>query len=635
VSTARHRVALIGDALFFAFLAIAFLISVTGGVRVGRSWYRFSATDPTNTVLLAFGIAAVRHLVVRQPSLRARLTARRLARQPHAPATLHRGPTPREWLVAAVLMAGATALLLQDQVAMITGVRDRGDPMFSMWRVAWVAHQLVTDPLHLFDANLFHPATNTFAYSDAMVLPGLLSAPVLWAGAPVAIVHGVLYLASFFVAGLSMFWLAKRVTGLAGPALVAGVLFAFYPYRFATYSHLEMQGIFLMPAALLFLLRLLETGSLRDGVLLGLSVTAQTLWSLYLGAYLAIGLIVVLFGRWLGGHFALRDRLRPLVAAAVVAAAALVPYSLPYWSARQTLGDRPRGETYGFSARPLDFVTSNEASRLYGEVLHRPIVSERQLFPGMTMPVLAAVAIIPPVAPLASVACAGMLVAADAALGLNGATFTWLYERFPPFRAFRVPARFAMVLGLFMSLVAGIGAARLIRRWPRTPAPHIITAGLLGLSLFELRPTLALTPTLTSPPPVYAALPAGRVVLVDVPLPAEDGEYWIDPTYLYYSTFHWKPLINGYSGFTPVWYARLMVASREFPSDESLAVFRERGAQYLVLHEEFYPTEKYREIAQALDRRADLRLIDAQRSAAGECRLYQVLRDGVARGTSR
>ena len=71
---------------------------------------------------------------------------------------------------------------------------------------------------------------------------------------------------------------------------MAGILFGFYPYRISTYSHLEMQGVFLMPLALLWLLRTMETGRVRHGVALGLAVALEGLWSLYLGAYLAVGL---------------------------------------------------------------------------------------------------------------------------------------------------------------------------------------------------------------------------------------------------------------------------------------------------------------------------------------------------------
>ena len=40
---------------------------------------------------------------------------------------------------------------------------DTGDGMQSIWVVAWVAHQITHDPRHLFDANIFYPATHALA----------------------------------------------------------------------------------------------------------------------------------------------------------------------------------------------------------------------------------------------------------------------------------------------------------------------------------------------------------------------------------------------------------------------------------------------------------------------------------------
>ena len=38
-----------------------------------------------------------------------------------------------------------------------------------------------------------------------------------------------------------------------------------------------------------------------------------------------------------------------------------------------------------------------------------------------------------------------------------------------------------------------------------------------------------------------------------------------DPEYLYYSTFHWQYLVNGYSGFFPPSYRKIVNAVRDFP----------------------------------------------------------------------
>jgi hypothetical protein len=621
----RARLASLADGLFFFFVGLAFVVDLTGGLRFGRSWYRLTATDPARLLGAALAIVVVRHLIVRHPSLRDRLTARRAARQ--SPTTADQpltSPTRREWLIAIGVMAIATVWLLQDQVFTITGVPDRGDPFFSMWRLAWVAHQLVANPIRLFDANIFFPEANTLAYSDATLLPGLLVAPFLWMGVPVAVMHGLLYVASFFLAALSMFLLVRSVTGRLEAGLLAGILFGFYPYRLSTYSHLEMQGVFLMPLALLALLRVLERGRTRDGVWLGIWLSAEMLWSLYLGAYLAVGLGAVLVVRWAGGHFTVRQRIRALGAAAVVAAAVIGPYSRPYWAARNIVGERPRDETRGFSAEPRDVFSMNEMNRLYGKSLSTDVTTERQLFPGGTALLLGAAALAPPVSSLGAACVAGAAVAFDGALGVHGAAFTWLYEKTAAFRAFRVPARFGTLMGLFISMLAGLGLARILAEWPgqATTAAAIV---LIAFSAFELRARLELTPSPLAAPSAYAAVRDDpRAVIVELPLPNDDGEYWIDPTYLYYSTFHWRPLINGYSGFTPMWYSRLKVASREFPSDESMQVLRDRGATAIVLHQEFYPPDRYKEVVTALEQRQDVELIGARPASVGEIRVYRL-----------
>ena len=50
------------------------------------------------------------------------------------------------------------------------------------WVLGWVAHQLPHAPAHIFDANIFYPERNTLAYSETLLVPGLLAAPLHWLG---------------------------------------------------------------------------------------------------------------------------------------------------------------------------------------------------------------------------------------------------------------------------------------------------------------------------------------------------------------------------------------------------------------------------------------------------------------------
>ena len=79
---------------------------------------------------------------------------------------------PGVWRRAALAglgIAAALGVLLHDQLRHLDWVPDLGDPLFSTWRIGWIAHQIVTSPLHLFDANIFYPERLTLTLSDPVI----------------------------------------------------------------------------------------------------------------------------------------------------------------------------------------------------------------------------------------------------------------------------------------------------------------------------------------------------------------------------------------------------------------------------------------------------------------------------------
>ncbi len=206
---------------------------------------------------------------------------------------------------------------------------------------------------------------------------------------------------------------------------------------------------------------------------------------------------------------------------------------------------------------------------------------------------------------------------------MNGATFNWLYDTVPPFRGFRAPGRFSLVVGLFACVLAGFGLSRLLGRHPNRPR-RVAAAGIIGFALFELQPALDLTPVPTAAPGIYAALPdRGDAVLVDLPVPSVFN-LW-DFSYIYNSTFHRRRILNGASGFIPSDYAGVVLASSEFPSEDSVAALRRRGADYAVLHGDYYAPAQFDSIVAALAGKPDVALIAARPSPGGrEDRLYRL-----------
>lgn len=75
---------------------------------------------------------------------------------------------------------------------------------------------------------------------------------------------------------------------------------------------------------------------------------------------------------------------------------------------------------------------------------------------------------------------------------------------------------------------------------------------------------------------------------------------------MYFSTAHWRPLLNGYSGFAPPSYFEMLHALQDFPAASALDYLRGRGVRYLLVHERFYLRGGFEDDVAALSGRAGL-----------------------------
>jgi hypothetical protein len=86
-------------------------------------------------------------------------------------------------------------------------------------------------------------------------------------------------------------------------------------------------------------------------------------------------------------------------------------------------------------------------------------------------------------------------------------------------------------------------------------------------------------------PAVYDVLakePGAVVVELPFPLPQQ---WFLNTSYMVNSTRHWRPLLNGYSGFRPASYYKTYEATRGFPSDTSLIGLHDLGVTHIVVHQ--------------------------------------------------
>jgi hypothetical protein len=573
----------------------------TGGVRHTVWGVRFSARSHLRILAVAVLMLVVRHLLVRRPPFLTWIV-RDIWNWPRTPSRLPVVPSPARWWQGA---RGALALVLVSWAVMtwpqVTGmnrlVSDFGDPLMKIWQLSWVAHQLPRAPLHLYDANIFYPESGTLAYTDAMIGPSLVAAPFLWLGVPAVLLFNLLMAAGMILSGVAMFALVRRLTGCWPAAAFAALAFAFLPYRFNHLSHLELQFTWGVPLALWALHRVFETGRIRDGLLVGLAVGLQASCSLYYGAFLGTYAVVVGLVLWRGSPRP-AESARALAAGALLAGVCALVVVLPHVASRKSVGERSMIDVGVYSATPANYLAPDGNNRLYHEVLGRLGEHEKRLFPGFLLVGLALVG----VSPLRSIPrlayLAGAVLAFDASLGTNGVVYRVLFDFVPPFRGFRVPARFGLLTATSLVVLASYGVTWVLARLQTRAARTVLATSLALVLLVEYRSfPLPLVEIPGAVPQVYQWLAMQPpTVIAELPVTERD-DFW----YMYQSRIHWRPLVNGQSGFSPPWYGDFRRYSNQFPDAESIAYLKSRGVRHVVLHERRYRQGVWRQMELRLE----------------------------------
>jgi hypothetical protein len=576
---------------------------------------------------------------------------------------------------------------------------DFGDPLFTAWAMAWGATHLGPG---WWSANIFAPHPLALAYSEHFLPQALQALPVYAATHNPIIGYNLVFLSTFVVSGLGMFLLGRELTGSRAAGFIAGLAFAFSPFRVASMPHLQVLSSAWMPLVIYGLRRHFATG--RALPLAG-AAAAWIVQNLSCGYYLLFfSPIVLLYIAWemtVRKLWTNRQAIVGIGAAGAVVFAATVPFLLPYLELRR-LGFNPRSltETKKFSADVYAYFTADPNLRLWGPIASAWQEAEGVLFPGLTILVLAAfgalrggaieraapATTLPPrrwsatdygllfltlacwlavvglllggsirmpglrvtelsrTIVFASAATVALLVASAraraaaaawvrspagifsiitifaAAMSLGpeihakGRTIadTSLYAAFyhyvPGYDGVRVPARFAMIVTLGLAALAALGAAALDRR-----RRHVVVAlaGLLIVveaaaipipmnenstrygqpGLAPLPPRLETGDTLPAVYRFIAELP-DESVIIELPL----GEPAFDIRYMFYSTEHWKRLVNGYSGGAPLAYEFLTESLKDVATRPGRAwdAVVASSATHAVVHEGSFLGERGR-----------------------------------------
>ncbi len=544
-------------------------------------------------------------------------------------------PGSKRWAAAAavcLLLAVVHTWPLASAPATLSR-NDNGDAQLNEWIMAWVAHQLPYAPAHLFQGNIFFPARDTLAFSEPLIVPALLSAPVAWLGGSPVLAANLMILAGLALTALAGYTLVYRWTGDRLAGLVTGSAFAFNTHTLTRLAHIQGLHLYGLPLALLAIDRLVTAPRARDALWLAAAMTMMAYTSGYLlvfGAVMTAVAIVTRTADWrphwpaAAAQFAL---------AVVASAAAILPLWLPYHRVASGQGMvRTLEGVTEFSASPRGYLASAGTIH-FSTWSHRFFVDPvDSFFPGVAVIILTMVAVGTwrgGAAPGTAAAAAArrriaMLVALAAvgivlSLGTRTPVYGWVYRIFPPMHGLRAAARFGNLFLLAAAALAGLGAAALRARYPGSRAAAIAVVALAAIVNVEaLRAPIAYR-RFTGVPPIYRLLAdEPHVVLAEVPFYPRQAVFE-NAEYVLNSTAHWQPLMNGYSGYTPASYIAYADVFWYFPRDYAILAMRRAGVTHIMVHPARFGREADDVLAE-ISRHPELELLAV---GTGGLRLYR------------
>ena len=442
------------------------------------------------------------------------------------------------------------------------------DAQLNSWIVSWIAHTLPAAPAHLFDGNIFAPEPATLTYSEPLIAPALLVAPVRWLGGSPVLAFNLLTIAGLALTGWSAWWVAWRWTGSTRAALVAGALAAFNVHTLTRLAHPAATHAWGLPLAWYWADAAIDRPGRRTALMIGLVVAAVAATSVYLFAFvvLIIAVVAVTCAR----------RVAPLVTIVAGVAIGVVlasPVLWPYVRFAAGGATRPIEMVAQFSASPAGYLASTS---VVDATLDAVVVHERRQRD---------------VRGCGRAGARGARARGGAPIRRSSHDVAWSRSSSSRSRASccrsgrrrRSTGGSTRGCGRCAGCAPPRGSATCIssrsRSWPhsagrgssgasraRPGAAMWLTAGVLLFVTVEAWQGPVRTVPFSRVPAIYSLVADAPdpVLLVEVPFYPpeavfENGEY------VFNSTAHWRPLMNGYSGYTPDSYRPARSRSGSFP----------------------------------------------------------------------
>lgn len=511
------------------------------------------------------------------------------------------------------------------------------DPVFYAWNLSHNLQSASRGFKNLLDTNIFYPEGNTLALSDTLYAQTPLTLPIIALTKNPVLAENLYVLATFPLSAITMFLLVYYLTRSSWASFFSGIFYAFSYPRLAQIGHMPALSSQWLPLVFLYLIKWVREKKFWNLIQIFIWYLASITSTMYFGVFLIplSGVIIVFeisndmrdFVKLLRHFFII---FIPAVALLILVLFPYIRLRAEYPGIRRSVDDAVR-----LSATPKDYFTILPTTWIAKLGLPTD-TNERPLYPTLTLTTLALYSLFitrtksrKTIIEFFFLSVAALILSLGPQIGSVRLPYYYLYKIFPLLESIRVPARFSIFVILGFSVCSAFTLQTLIQKKKGTIIAFIIFLFFLS-EVWQLHIPYVHIPLWNEAPAVYKFLEyePDDSIIAELPLRpewtsvrmenqlmltyaqvTEHDVYALEAYRTYFSAFHHKRMINGYSGYFPNVYHDHSILLDTFPSEDSLFMLKKEHVRYILVHSKEYVNVPFAEIREKIREFPELKLI--------------------------
>lgn len=454
------------------------------------------------------------------------------------------------------------------------------------------------NPERVFTGNIFYPYPYSLAYSDPFITAALIAKPFLtYFKEPLAAFNGNLILGQFLTLYFT-YLLLNQLTKNKLLSVTLSTVFSFSAIHMHYLAHLHTFLIYLLPLSGFCLLKFIETK--KPLWLYGwtISLIFQILNS-FLPGYFILAFAITIFLSFPKSKQLIKSNLRHIIFCVFISLVTIFPFLNIYlYVSRYFNYVRPLTEVINFSLSPEEIFTKFFSPGLYltsliaiiALILYRKSRTKTSLL----FFLLTFFSLILSLGPALHWFGKTVRLPFHYWQNINHVPLPYLifYYLMPGFQALRTPSRWILLAAFAGITFSAIVINQHLKKDFKFSLIALIPFIILIILTINKPQNYILVPQISQYPPVYFWLQqqSGKII-IELPIYTWSSINAKNEVYrMLYSLQHNKTLVNGYSGYFPEEYNKLVgLMQSDFPNPTTLTKLKQLNIDYLIIHTNEYP----------------------------------------------